>query len=83
MIPTVFFVTLIIFMTIRLIPGSIVDVMVSNYGMYGTVTTAGKKAIEHALGWDVPLVVQYWRWLSQAFRGNLGIAMRQQVPVLD
>ncbi|MGB8263302.1 MAG: hypothetical protein WCF70_05320, partial [Dehalococcoidales bacterium] len=54
MIPTVFFVTIIIFMTIRLIPGSIVDIMVSNYGMYGTVTEAGKQAIKHALGMDVP-----------------------------
>ena len=31
MIPTVFFVTLIIFMTIRLIPGSIVDVMQTGF----------------------------------------------------
>ena len=83
MVPTVFFVTLIIFLTIRLIPGSIVDVMVANYGMYGTVTEAGKEAIKHALGMDVPLIVQYGRWLSQVIHGNLGIAMWKQVPVLD
>ena len=83
MVPTVFFVTLIIFLTIRLITGSIVDVMVANYGMYGTVTEAGKTAIKHALGMDVPVIVQYGRWLSQVIHGNLGIAMWKQVPVLD
>jgi peptide/nickel transport system permease protein len=32
---------------------------------------------------DVPLIVQYGRWLSQVIHGNLGIAMWKQVPVLD
>ena len=82
-IPTVFFVTLIIFTTIRLIPGSIVDIMVAQYGTFGQVTQVGKQAIEHALGMDVPIPVQYAHWIAQVFQGNLGTAMWQHIPVIQ
>jgi len=83
MIPTVFFVTAIIFASIRLIPGSIVDVMVSEYGTFGQVTKVDKQAIEHALGMDVPIPVQYAHWVDQVIHGNLGIAMWQHIPVIQ
>ena len=60
MIPTIFFVSLIIFIMIRLIPGSVIDIMVSEYGTYGTVTKVDRQAIEHALGMDVPIICPVW-----------------------
>jgi peptide/nickel transport system permease protein len=84
MIPTVLFVTIIIFTTIRLVPGSIIDIMVADYSAYGgTISTVGKQAIEHDLGMDVPIYVQYGRWLDQIVHGNLGTALWQQAPVVD
>jgi peptide/nickel transport system permease protein len=83
MIPTVFFVTLMVFTTIRLVPGSVIDIMVANYGTFGTVTETDKQAIEHRLGMDVPIIVQYGRWLNQIVRGDLGTAMWKQTPVIE
>jgi peptide/nickel transport system permease protein len=83
MIPTVFFVTLMVFTTIRLVPGSVIDIMVANYGTFGTVTETDKQAIEHRLGMDVPIVVQYGRWLNQIVHGDLGTAMWKQTPVIE
>ena len=83
MIPTVFFVTLMVFTTIRLVPGSVIDIMVANYGTFGTVTETDKQAIKHRLGMDVPIVVQYGRWLNQIVHGDLGTAMWKQTPVIE
>ena len=37
--------------------------------------------LNHVLGLDKPLVVQYWDWLSQAVRGNLGTSYFSQIAV--
>jgi len=37
--------------------------------------------LNHVLGLDRPLIVQYWDWLSQAVRGNLGTSYFTQIPV--
>jgi len=83
-IPTVFFVTIIIFTTVRLIPGSVIDIMVADFSAYGgTVNEVTKKAIEHDLGMDAPIYVQYGRWVDQIVHGNLGTALWQQTPVIN
>lgn len=83
MIPTVIFVSVIVFTSIRLIPGNVVDIMVADYGTFGMVTQQDKQAIEHAMGMDVPIPVQYARWVDQIFHGNLGTALWQNIPVVD
>jgi len=44
-------------------------------------TPAAVAHLDHVLGLDKPLVVQYWDWLSQAVRGNLGVSYFSQIPV--
>lgn len=41
------------------------------------------EATRRALGLDQPIYVQYWRWLSQAVRGNLGNSFTNSYPVLQ
>ena len=83
-IPTVFFVTAIIFLSIRLIPGSVIDVMVADYESFGgPVTQQDIQTIKHNLGMDVPVYVQYAHWVDQVAHGNLGIALWAQHPVID
>ena len=91
-VPTLFIATLIIFFLIRLIPGDIIDQMV---GEHGAVTGMDREAVEHAMGLDVPLHIQYVRWLgvwpviddegNRAFegllQGKLGITLWKQIPV--
>src|SRR5207302_5077536 len=37
--------------------------------------------LDHKLGTDRPLVVQYWSWLTGAFTGNFGDSLNFAVPV--
>jgi peptide/nickel transport system permease protein len=44
-------------------------------------TPAAVAHLNHVLGLDKPLVVQYWDWLWGALRGNLGTSYFTQIPV--
>jgi peptide/nickel transport system permease protein len=44
-------------------------------------TPAAVAHLNHVLGLDKPLIIQYWDWLSQAVRGNLGTSYFTQIPV--
>jgi peptide/nickel transport system permease protein len=80
-IPTVLLVSFIVFFMIRLIPGSIVDTMVS-FNQYAT--EKDKQAIEHALGFDVPLFVQYGRWMGNIIlHGDLGKSLWTNQPIIN
>ncbi len=89
-IPTIFLVTLIVFFLLRFIPGSAVDLMVGQMMMYGLMD---RSIIEHELGLDVPIHIQYVRWMGLApdadgnfdgiFQGNLGTSLWRGTPVVD
>ncbi len=90
MIPTLLLVSLAIFFVIRLIPGDIINIMASEMGRF---TYEDRAAIEHELGFDVPILTQYGRWVGvvpQAdgsfngiFQGNLGTSLWKQTPVTE
>lgn len=65
------------FSLIHLIPGDPVREMLGI-----RATTAQIAQIQHQLGLDKPLIVQYWDFLTQAVRGNLGISLKTGQPVL-
>ena len=92
MIPTLFFVTLIIFVSIRFIPGSTIDIMAAEMsGASGE--EIDQDALKRALGLDVPVHVQYVRWLglwpgkegtfNGIFQGNLGTSLWKKTSVLS
>ena len=64
-IPTLFTLTILVFLSVRFIPGDVIDGMVARmaYG-YGNID---REALEHMLGLDVPVYVQYGRWLGGIF----------------
>jgi len=83
-IPTLLIVSFVVFTVIRLIPGSVIDAMISEMG--GTITHESDEAlremIKHRLGLDVPLHVQYGRWLKGVvLHGDLGKSMWKQTSV--
>lgn len=76
-IPTLFGVSVVCFLLLKLIPG---DPAVA---MLGTAS-ADKQAlavVRRELGLDHPLPVQYWRWFTHVLEGNLGISTEYRVPV--
>lgn len=90
MIPTLFIASLIVFFSIRLIPGDIIDLMMAEVQ---TVSVIDKSALEKELGLDVPVVQQYGRWLgvlpqedgsfSGLLQGDFGKSLRKRTPVID
>ena len=80
LVPTLLFASLIVFLTVRLIPGDVIDMMLSQNDI-----SADKKSrlqLEAALGLDTPMPLQYLRWLGDiVFRGSLGHSLWQNTPV--
>lgn len=60
------------FSAVRLLPGSTVDVLLQSGG-YADVKT--RQDLEHALGIDRPILVQYASWIGGAVRGDLGTSL--------
>jgi peptide/nickel transport system permease protein len=80
-IPTVFLVSFMVFLTIRLIPGSIVDLMLNQYQW---VTNMDINVIKHNLGMDVPVYIQYFRWMGNILlHGDFGKSLWYNMPVLQ
>jgi peptide/nickel transport system permease protein len=80
MVPTLLLVTIIVFLSIRLIPGNVIDVMQADMAGQGQIDT---KEIAHRLGLDVPIHVQYVRWIGNIIlHGDLGVSLRSGRPVV-
>jgi peptide/nickel transport system permease protein len=75
-IPVLLGVAVIVFGTVKLIPGDPVALLA------GTGASAETKAqIRRSLGLDQNLFVQFWNWLSNAVQGDLGDSIAQHQPV--
>ncbi|MFC1966814.1 ABC transporter permease [Chloroflexota bacterium] len=82
LIPTLFLVTVIIFLLVQVIPGTAVDLIISQIEQNVT-TQENIDALMRAMGVDVPLHVQYGRWLGGILRGDLGNSLWSGRPVLQ
>ena len=78
LIPTLFLVTLLVFSIIRLLPGNIVVLMLSEQGY-----ASDRAQLEHMLGLDRPFYEQYLTYIGQALQGDLGVSFWTREPVLD
>jgi peptide/nickel transport system permease protein len=82
LIPTLFFASVIVFVMVRLIPGDVIDLMLSQNDI-----SAGKMsraALQAALGLDQPMYVQYMRWIGDILlSGDLGRSLWQNTPVTE
>ena len=71
LIPTLFIVTILTFLSVRFIPGDAIDAVAAELEYLGLVVD--RKALEHKLGLDVPVYVQYGRWMGGILlHGTLG-----------
>ena len=62
-IPTLFLLTILVFLSVRFIPGDVIDLMVAELeGWYAI--DIDREALERMLGLDVPVHVQYGRWIG-------------------
>ncbi|MGE3701090.1 MAG: ABC transporter permease, partial [Hyphomicrobiaceae bacterium] len=80
MLLTLFGMSVLIFVMMRLVPGNIVDILFDSAGF---IDPAEKKKIEKELGLDQPIITQYASWISGLARGDLGYAYVSEKPALD
>ena len=78
MVPLLIGLTLIVFLILHLAPGNPVDLMVGP-----NVTPEVYENVTRKLGLDKPLYVQYFNFLKNILKGDLGTSILKNVPVKD
>ena len=70
-VPTLFILSILVFLSVRFIPGDAIDAMLGKNEFISA--EVDREALEHMLGLDVPVHVQYGRWIAGILRhGSLG-----------
>jgi peptide/nickel transport system permease protein len=80
MLVTLFGISVIIFVLLRIVPGNIVDIL---FDAAGYVDPADKAHLQQELGLDQPIFVQYLRWIGGLLHGDLGYSFVSEKPALD
>jgi peptide/nickel transport system permease protein len=80
MVLTLFGMSVLIFVMLRLVPGNITDIIFDSAGF---VNPKQKQRIERELGLDQPIVTQYVRWIGGLARGDLGYAYVSEKPAIQ
>jgi ABC-type dipeptide/oligopeptide/nickel transport system permease component len=78
-IPVLVGISLLTFAMLHLVPGDPVEIFAGDKPL----TPERAAEIRHQLGLDRPLLVQYLDYAGNALRGNLGVGLRSQRPVVD
>ena len=70
--PTLFILSILVFLSVRFIPGDVIDVLQGRL-QYSESGVLDWEALDRMLGLDVPVHVQYARWLGEILlHGSLG-----------
>ena len=81
LVPTLFFASVIVFMVVRLIPGDVIDLMLSQDDGADKLDRA---ALERALGFDRPMAEQYLHWIGGVLlQGDFGVSLWRHTPVAE
>jgi peptide/nickel transport system permease protein len=78
LVPTLVVVTILVFLMIRLIPGTVVDQLI---GAEAKVDESTRAELRAYFGLDRPLYVQYLSWFGSLLQGELGHSWRSGLPV--
>jgi peptide/nickel transport system permease protein len=76
-------VTILVFLLIHLLPGDPLMIYLGNFNPTGqsSMTIDQLDELRHQYGLDRPLPVQYWDWLTDIFRGDLGESISARQPI--
>jgi len=78
MLPILLGATLLIFTVIKMAPGDPFSAMIDP-----RVSPQKIQELRHKMCLDCPLPLQYWGWLKEALKGNLGYSIRFKTPVTE
>ena len=72
-VPTLFILSILVFLSVRFIPGDVIDVLIGRMASFNVYWDFDREALERMLGLDVPVYVQYGRWIGDiVLHGSLG-----------
>jgi peptide/nickel transport system permease protein len=80
MLLTLFGISVLIFVMLRLVPGNIADILFDAAGMIDVKEKAG---LEKQLGLDRPIAIQYVDWIGGLARGDLGYSYVSEKPAIQ
>jgi len=78
-VPTLLGVVTLVFIVMRLVPGTIVDQILAN----GDTSEEVQRSLQAYFGLDQPIYIQYLHYLGNLLRGDLGVSWRARFPTLD
>jgi peptide/nickel transport system permease protein len=82
LVPTLILASIIVFVTVRLIPGDIIELMLSQNDL--AADSKSREQVVAALGLDKPMWQQYLTWISGiVLHGDLGKSLWQGTPVTE
>jgi peptide/nickel transport system permease protein len=82
LLPTLVIASIIVFVTVRLIPGDVIDLMLSQNDV--AADKMNREQLVAALGFDVPMWQQYFRWVGAiVLHGDLGTSLWRGTPVSE
>jgi peptide/nickel transport system permease protein len=73
---TLFLLSIIIFVAGQVVPGDPGRAILGPFAAQSAV-----QALDHSLGVDKPLLVQYWTWITGVLHGDLGTSYQFRAPV--
>jgi peptide/nickel transport system permease protein len=80
MLLTLFGISVLVFVLLRIVPGNIADILFSAAGM---INPEDKLDIERQLGLDQPIYIQYATWINGLAHGDLGYSYVSEKPALQ
>src|SRR4051812_49959274 len=80
MLLTLFGISIVVFVLLRVVPGNIPDILFSASGM---INPEDKLDIERQLGLDQPVYLQYAHWIGGLLQGDLGHSYVSEKPALQ
>jgi peptide/nickel transport system permease protein len=78
-VPTLLGVVTLVFIVMRLVPGTIVDQILA----HGDSSEEVQRSLRAFFGLDEPLYIQYFKYLGSLLMGDLGTSWRARFPALD
>lgn len=84
MIPTWLIIIFVVVALVRLMPGSVVDILLEEQGGQGTLggrATLEREELLRRMGLDAPIPIQYLRYVGGVVQGDFGRSIWSQEPV--
>ncbi len=84
LIPVLILVSIAVFLIVRIIPGDPVLVMMGVDAEDRTrISETQYQVMQHQLGLDRPIYVQYFNWVSRIIQGDMGMSLRSRRPIFE